>query len=83
MALTISDTGEGIPDDRLPRIFEPFVTSRPGRLGLGLACVRRIVQQHGAEIRMATAPGKGTRFRITWPVAGGVTLPEETDGRPR
>ncbi len=76
VVLTITDSGEGIADDRLPRLFDPFVTSRPGRLGLGLPCVRRIVQQHNAEIRIASAPGKGTRIRLAWPLAGSIKLPD-------
>jgi len=76
LALTITDSGEGIDEARLGRMFEPFVTSRPGHLGLGLPCVRRIVQQHGAEISVASAPGKGTRIRLGWPVASGVRMPE-------
>lgn len=70
--LCVVDTGPGIPEDVLPRIFEPFFTTRPNGSGLGLAVVRKIVDLHGAEIRVDSRPGRGTRFELAWPVAPGV-----------
>lgn len=66
----IDDTGEGIPADVLPRIFDPFFTTRASGTGLGLAVVKKIVEQHGADIAVESVPGKGTRFTLVWPVAG-------------
>ena len=65
--ITVADEGIGIPEDFLPRIFEPFSQAAPGAgaggLGLGLAIARQIVEQHGGEIRVArTALGGGTTF---------------------
>lgn len=50
MVVTIKDDGPGIPQEILSRLFEPFVTSRPEGTGLGLAVVRRILEQHNASI---------------------------------
>jgi two-component system NtrC family sensor kinase len=67
--IKISDTGHGIPDDLLPRIFEPWVsTKKPGRgTGLGLAIARDVVAAHGGTITVASAAGKGTTFTIDLP----------------
>jgi two-component system cell cycle sensor histidine kinase/response regulator CckA len=67
--LTISDTGMGIDPENLPRIFEPFFTSRTGgeRLGLGLTVVQTIVNRLGGTIRVESEPGRGSRFIIEVP----------------
>jgi PAS domain S-box-containing protein len=64
--LVVEDTGEGIPPELWPRVFEPFVTSKPvGRgTGLGLATVYGIVRQAGGAIRFRSEPGRGTAFEI-------------------
>jgi signal transduction histidine kinase len=69
--LKVIDTGSGIPADVQPHIFEPFFTTKDvGRgSGLGLAMVYGFVQQTGGSIRFDTAPGAGTTFELTFPVA--------------
>ncbi len=67
VALTVSDTGPGIPPDVLPRIFDPYFTTRPGGLGLGLTIARRIVEAHGGAIEVESRPGEGARFRVLLP----------------
>jgi two-component system sensor histidine kinase BaeS len=63
----IYDTGCGIPADRLQAIFEDFVTTKRRGLGLGLAISRKIVEQLGGRISVASEVGKGTTFVIDFP----------------
>jgi two-component system, cell cycle sensor histidine kinase and response regulator CckA len=69
--IEVSDTGHGIPFDLQERIFEPFFTTKDARsgTGLGLATVYAIAQQHGAVIRVDSAPGRGSVFRFCIPRA--------------
>lgn len=62
--LRVADRGPGVAPDILPRIFEPFVTGRPGGTGLGLAIVQRAVQAHRGVILCDTRAGEGTTFTI-------------------
>ena len=70
IAVTIADTGPGIPPDVMARIFEPFFTTKPPGegTGLGLSLCRGIIEEHGGAIRVESAPGAGTRFTIELPV---------------
>jgi len=60
----IEDSGCGIPADRLPRVFEPFYTTRDEGTGLGLAITQRIVERLGGAIEVESKPGRGSCFRI-------------------
>jgi signal transduction histidine kinase len=70
VCLAVSDTGIGIPEDRLPELFEPFhqldgsSTRRYGGTGLGLSLVRQIIEAHGSSIHVQSTVGKGTRFEF-------------------
>lgn len=64
----VSDTGGGIPDDKLNHIFEPFYTTKKKGTGLGLMIVQRIVHQHGGYIDLESRVGQGTTFRIRLPL---------------
>jgi two-component system, NtrC family, sensor kinase len=65
ITITVADTGIGIEADTLPRIFQPFFTSKKRRgLGLGLPICDRIVKSHGGKIEVASEPGRGTTFKI-------------------
>ncbi len=68
--LAISDTGDGIDDAVLPKIFEPyFTTKEDGKgSGIGLSVVHGIVQGHGGDIRVFSTKGQGTRFNVYFPV---------------
>jgi signal transduction histidine kinase len=66
--LELTDTGQGISPEGLPRIFEPFYSTRPGGTGLGLPTVRRIVEAHGGTIGVESQLGKGSRFTILIPI---------------
>ncbi|MFZ5443195.1 MAG: sensor histidine kinase [Myxococcota bacterium] len=69
--LEVEDTGTGIPPEVLPRILEPFFTTKPeGQgTGIGLATVDRVVAQHHGTLHVDTAVGRGTTFRLTFPRA--------------
>jgi C4-dicarboxylate-specific signal transduction histidine kinase len=60
----VADRGHGIPEDALECIFEPFVTTRPHGLGLGLAICRSIAEAHGGRLVAANAPDCGAVFRL-------------------
>jgi signal transduction histidine kinase len=68
--LTVSDDGEGIAPDLVPRVFDRFVKG-PGSTGsgLGLAIVRDVVEAHGGAVAVESRAGQGTTFRITLPAA--------------
>jgi len=69
--IQVRDTGEGIPDDLLAQIFEPFFSTKPGKgTGLGLWVSQGIVQSHGGTMRVRSRVGRGTTFMITLPVQG-------------
>jgi signal transduction histidine kinase len=67
--LTVSDTGVGIPQDRLPQIFDPFFTSKPvgAGTGLGLSIVQGFTQQSGGTVTVTSEPGYGSSFQLTFP----------------
>jgi signal transduction histidine kinase len=68
--IQISDTGRGIPAERLPTLFRPYQSSRSGGTGLGLATAKKIVESHGGTISVHSEPAKGTLFAIELPLAG-------------
>lgn len=68
----VADGGPGIPPDLLPRIFEPYVTTKEGGTGLGLAIAERIAQEHGGRLEVASPPGGGATFTLRLPVAAGL-----------
>jgi|KBSSwiStaDraftv2_1062776.scaffolds.fasta_scaffold15607_4 signal transduction histidine kinase len=63
--IRIEDTGPGIPGASTSRIFDPFYTTKAGGIGLGLAIVRRIVEDHGGDIAVESSQEKGTCFTLT------------------
>lgn len=79
VTLDIADTGPGIPPEVLPRLFEPFFTTRreQGGTGLGLATVLGILRQSGGEITVESAPGEGATFRVWLPRHPGPPDPAE------
>ena len=67
--LTIRDSGPGMTQDQLTRVFTPFYTTKPKGLGVGLALAKRIVERFGGRIRIDSAPGRGTSVRLSMPIA--------------
>jgi len=69
VAITVTDTGCGIPAEQVGRIFEAYYSTRRGGTGLGLPIVKRIVGEHGGSVAVASEPGRGTQFVIRLPAA--------------
>jgi hypothetical protein len=67
--LLVADLGEGVPDEAKDRLFDPFVTTKPGGLGLGLSICRSVVEAHGGTIRHEAHVPKGASFAFTLPGA--------------
>ena len=65
--LTVADTGQGIPEGELERVFEPFYSTRAAGCGLGLAISRRFIEEAGGSISIKTSP-EGTTFTIILPL---------------
>jgi signal transduction histidine kinase len=68
MEIRVDDTGCGMVDDDLQRIFQPFFTRKARGTGLGLALVQKIVDMHHGEIEVSSRAGEGSRFVIRIPV---------------
>jgi PAS domain S-box-containing protein len=66
--VSVADTGGGIPQEQINRIFEPFYTTKKKGSGLGLMIVQRIVRAHGGRIDLESDVGRGTTFRIWLPL---------------
>ncbi|MFA6600945.1 MAG: ATP-binding protein [Candidatus Omnitrophota bacterium] len=65
--ILISDTGCGIPEDRLDKVFNPFYTTRSDGVGLGLFVTKQIVHRYGGSIRVESRPGQGSLFLVRLP----------------
>jgi signal transduction histidine kinase len=79
----VEDTGPGIPADVLPRVFDPFVTTKGANgTGLGLSISYGIVREHGGSIRADSEPGGGARFTVELPVGRAAGAPADAAGRP-
>ena len=68
IAITISDTGEGIPQENISKLFEPLFTTKAKGIGLGLALVKTLIERHDGTISVESVMGKGTTFVIKLPV---------------
>lgn len=71
----VGDTGQGITQDKLKRVFDPFYTTKPTGSGMGLSIVKHIVETYGGTIDANSEPDRGTKFRLSFPIRT-----EHTDG---
>jgi two-component system, NtrC family, sensor histidine kinase HydH len=69
--ISVADTGPGISPEDQRRIFQPFISKKPGGTGLGLAIAQRIVTAHGGRIDVESVPEQGSRFTICLPLVEG------------
>jgi signal transduction histidine kinase len=79
VGVRITDNGPGVPPEVLPRIFEPFFSTKPRGegTGLGMSIARKIIDKHGGQIAVESRPGC-TAFTVTLPISGPpVKRPEE------
>ncbi|MCI0571717.1 MAG: ATP-binding protein [Myxococcaceae bacterium] len=72
LRIDVADEGPGIPPELLARIFEPFFTTKAKGTGLGLAVVKRIVEEHRGEVEVGSRMGVGTTFTFRVPLEGGM-----------
>ncbi|MFT4688659.1 MAG: two-component system sensor histidine kinase NtrB [Verrucomicrobiia bacterium] len=66
--VSVADTGGGIPQEKINRIFDPYFTTKTKGSGLGLMIVQRIIREHGGQIGVESHPGQGTRVKIWLPL---------------
>jgi len=71
VGFSIRDSGRGIPDENLERVFESFFTTKDGGMGIGLAICRSIIKAHGGSITVSNHPGGGAQFRVRLPAMPG------------
>jgi two-component system sensor kinase FixL len=68
MQVEVEDTGPGVSDEIAPQLFQPFVTSKPGGMGVGLSISRRIIESHGGELIVSKNAHGGATFSFTLPL---------------
>lgn len=77
--LEVRDEGRGMTPEQLARLGTPFVTTRPGGTGLGVALARAVVAQHGGRMLHRSAPGRGTQVTLLMPAQPGGAAPDAED----
>ena len=68
VTISVRDSGQGIAEARLPTLFDPFHSSKPGGLGMGLTVCRSLVEAHGGQIWVAETSPTGTTMSFTLPI---------------
>ncbi|HPB42179.1 MAG: GHKL domain-containing protein [Spirochaetales bacterium] len=83
VVVSIKDTGVGIPEEALGKIFEPYYTTKSGGTGLGLTVVYKIMKEHRGDIQVHSVVGTGTTVRLIFPIPSGehLALEEVHSGR--
>ena len=67
VAIDLIDSGCGMSDETLSKIFEPFFSTKVGGTGLGLPTVRKVIESHGGRIAIQSETNRGTQFTLTFP----------------
>jgi len=80
VTISVRDHGTGIPEEHLPKIFDPYFTTKKAGSGLGLATCYSIIHNHDGHISVRSTPGQGTTMSVMLPAAAG--RPAAPDGRP-
>jgi signal transduction histidine kinase len=68
LTVAIEDTGVGMSDETLSRVYDMFFTTKPHGTGLGMAIARSVITRHGGELSIESAPWRGTRVVVRLPV---------------
>ena len=68
VTLSVIDTGKGIPEEDIQKIFSLFYSTKKHRMGMGLPLVKQIMDEHKGDIKVESGLGKGTTFRLIFPV---------------
>lgn len=66
--IVVRDSGVGIPEDRIGKIFEPYYTTKENGTGLGLTLTYKIIKEHGGDVTLTTKPGQGSSFTVVLPI---------------
>ena len=74
IGVEVADTGSGIADEIAPMLFQPFITTKPNGMGIGLSISRRIIESHGGELTVARNAAGGATFAFTLPVHSEVAV---------
>jgi len=69
--ISVKDTGKGIPEEHLPKVFNRFFTTKNSGLGLGLALVKKVMEAHGGSVAIESSPGDGTKVAMFFPQSSG------------
>jgi signal transduction histidine kinase len=69
LALVVGDTGTGIPREKLAHVFDPFFTTKTEGLGLGLALIKRVIEEHGGRVGIESEEGRGSAVTLYLPLA--------------
>ena len=70
VAVSFADTGVGIPEENLGKLFEPLFTTKAKGIGLGMAVTKTLVEGHGGSIEVGSEVGKGSTFKVKLPTNG-------------
>ena len=74
LLVEVADTGRGMAEEEVRGAFEPYFSTKETGLGLGLALTRKIVDDHGGSVELDSAPGRGTRARLRFPLGRAAAL---------